>query len=111
MDETVNRIISLLKDRNIAKGKFLRDLGFNKSAIAGWERGEHASYKKKLPEIAEYFDVSIDWLTGKEQKNKPVTERDELSNEIIRLVKKLPLEKQKELLDYARYKVDHQSDK
>ena len=111
MDETVNRIISLLKDRNIAKGKFLRDLGFNKSAIAGWERGEHASYKKKLPEIAEYFDVSIDWLTGKEQKNKPVTERDELKSEILELFNLLSLEERKELVDYARYKVDHQAEK
>lgn len=87
MDEILNRILQLLRDRNIAKGKFLKDLGFNKSAIAGWENGDYASYKQKLPEIAAYFGVSLDWLAGNEQKERPAAESDELMKKLQILLK------------------------
>lgn len=90
MDEILNKILSLLKERNIPKGKFLKDLDFNKSAIAGWISGEHASYKKKLPEIANYFGVSLDWLSGNEQKEKPLTDRERLIQECLSIMNSLP---------------------
>lgn len=89
MDDTLNRILSLLKERNIARGKFLHDLGFNKSAISGWESGEYSSYRKKPPEIAEYFDVSLDWLAGAEQKSRPPKVLDDLSPVEKELIMKL----------------------
>ena len=68
MEDTLNRILSTLKERHISKGKFLADLNLDKSAISEWVHGTHKSYMKYLPQIAEYFDVSLDWLAGNEQK-------------------------------------------
>ena len=80
MDETLNRILSLLKERSIAKGKFLADLNFDRSALSEWVKGRHKSYMKRLPEIATYFNVSLNWLAGTEQKNKLSPEEESLSD-------------------------------
>ena len=105
MDETLNRILSLLKERNIAKGKFLADLNFDRSALSEWVKGRHKSYMKRLPEIAAYFNVSLDWLAGIEQKEKPSAEAESLSNiekEILRIYANLPEEKQKAFMTVVR---------
>jgi transcriptional regulator with XRE-family HTH domain len=91
-DETLNRVLELLKSKHIPKGKFLADLGFDRSALSEWVRGKHRSYMKRLPEIAAYFDVSLDWLAGTEQKNKPSAETEGLSDmdkEALRLFRRL----------------------
>ncbi len=78
MDETLNKILSLIKEKRISKGTFLKDLGFNKSAISDWIAGKSKSYLKQISDIAAYFGVSTDYLLGNEQKNKPAAESDEL---------------------------------
>lgn len=86
------------------------ELHMSTGNITRWKNGTIPN-GETLSKIAAYFGVSTDYLLGNEQKEKPVAKRDELTEEILRLFKNLPPEGQKELLDYARYKVDHQSDK
>ncbi|QAT48544.1 XRE family transcriptional regulator [Caproiciproducens sp. NJN-50] len=106
------RLTNLMESKGITPYRMSKDTGIPEATIGRWKNGKAIPNGDMLAKAVKYLETSADFLLfGKEQKNKPVTERDELSNEIIRLVKKLPLEKQKELLDYARYKVDHQSDK
>ena len=60
----LDRIIELLGERN---QQDLTDyLGLKKSAFTDWKGGKSNSYQKYLVQIAEYFNVSIDYLvTGK----------------------------------------------
>lgn len=78
MEPTLNRVLKLLKDNKVPKGKFLSDLGLNKSTISDWTAGKSSSYIKYAAQIAEYFGVSTDYLLGNDQKNKPAAESDEL---------------------------------
>jgi transcriptional regulator with XRE-family HTH domain len=89
MDNTLCRILSLIKERKIPKGKFLADLGIDRSALSEWVKGKHKSYMKYLPQIASYFDVSVDWLSGNEKKNKPPMLLDDLTPHELELIKML----------------------
>jgi transcriptional regulator with XRE-family HTH domain len=111
MDDTLNRIQEQLKLHKMSKIQLLTFLGLTKSAWSSWERGETTTYKDHIPEIAGLFNVSADYLLGIEQKNKPVVEHDELSNEILNLFIGLSEKDKTELIEYARYKFEHQSEK
>lgn len=67
--EILERISMLLGSRN---QKELTDfLGLKKSAFTDWKLGKSNSYRKYLIEIADFFEVSIDYLVyGKEQQSK-----------------------------------------
>ena len=67
--DVLNNILNLLDEKNIQQ-KVLSDfLGLSKNTITGWKNGNNTSYKKYLPQIAEFFNVSVDYLLGNENTN------------------------------------------
>lgn len=40
-------------------------LGIDRSVYSAWKNGKNKSYFKYIPQIADFFGVSTDWLTGK----------------------------------------------
>ena len=70
----INKICELLNEQN-KKQKDLTDyLGVSKNRFTDWKSGRINSYLDYLPQIADFFNVSIDYLFGREikQKNKVV---------------------------------------
>lgn len=64
--EVLNKIISLL-EKNGKKQKELTDfLSVSHNVFTEWKAGRNSSYMKYLPQIAEFFGVSVDYLLGKE---------------------------------------------
>lgn len=59
------RIDGLLQEKNINKTKFLSDLGYSKNAYSEWKKGITQSYMNKIDKIADYFNVSTDYLLGR----------------------------------------------
>ncbi len=92
---TLEKIIELLKSQG-KKQKDLTDfLGLTKNTFTNWKAGHSESYKKLLPQIAEFFNVSVDYLLGKE--NSPLSNENGLSasqREIIALFDAAPPELQ-----------------
>ena len=69
---TVERIFDLLQKRNIEQKKFAEYLNIRQAAISEWKSGQSKSYNKYIDKIADYFDVSVDYLLGKTAiKEKP----------------------------------------
>lgn len=104
MDITLERILKLKKDKGITDTQFQKDIGVYSTALAEWKNGKTTSYLKKLPKIAEYFNVSVDYLLGNTDiKEKPAGESaDELSDYDIRVLKwfrSLPPEKREAILN------------
>ena len=65
---TLDRIMLLLKEQG-KKQKDLTDyLGITKNVFTDWKAGRINSYMKYLPQIAEYFGVSTDYLLGNERE-------------------------------------------
>lgn len=56
------RLKELRKQQNITQLKLAMDLGVNQNTISRYETGEHEADYKTLILIADYFNVSIDYL-------------------------------------------------
>ena len=90
--ETLQRIVKLLKSKN-KKQKDLTDfLGITKNAFTNWKSGSNTSYIKYLPKIAEFLEVSVDALLGKEEQQKII-----LQDELHQLIDLLDIEDRAEL--------------
>lgn len=63
---TLTRIIGLLKERKISKREFCEYLNVSPSNFGNWVSGRNTSYMKYIHAIASFFNVSIDYLLGKE---------------------------------------------
>lgn len=63
------RLKELKKKRNISQLKLALDLSMNQNTISRYETGEREADYKTLIKIADYFNVSIDYLL--ERTNNP----------------------------------------
>lgn len=59
------RLKELRKQKNITQLKLAMDLGMNQNAISRYETGEREADYKTLIALADYFDVSVDYLIGR----------------------------------------------
>lgn len=74
MDDTLERIVKCIGPKHGAKKQLAEYLGIHPNVITNWLNGRNRSYRHYLDEIAQYFNVSVDYLlTGElsEQKNNP----------------------------------------
>lgn len=101
MDIVLERILSLIpkgpdgKYVHGAKTKFAKKIGYNDGAIvAMWENGSSISYNKKLYQIAEEYNVSVEWLQGKTE-DKSIKETPDPKIEGVSA-------EAQEILDYIR---------
>lgn len=56
---------SLRKDNNISYYKIAKDCHFDKSCISKWRSLKHIPNLEILELLADYFDVSLDYLLGR----------------------------------------------
>ena len=61
---TVETILELLKEQNKSQKELTSFLGISEGAVADWKKGKTKSYKKHIDKIAEFFNVSVDYLLG-----------------------------------------------
>lgn len=69
------RVLSLIGTKRGSGQELVKALGLSKNTVTEWKSGRSKSYTKYAPQIAAYYGVSLDWLSGatddKEQKNAP----------------------------------------
>lgn len=58
------RLKELRKERGLGQIALAAALGVGKSSISLWERGESEPTLSNLVAVAQYFDVTLDWLAG-----------------------------------------------
>ncbi|UMV50235.1 helix-turn-helix domain-containing protein [Paenibacillus macerans] len=69
------RIELLIKNAGLTKKAFCLKLGISTGNLGDWKRGKSTPSSNKLIEIADFFDVSLDWLmTGREKQASAVNE-------------------------------------
>ncbi len=67
------RLSELRKKRGISQLKLAMDLNMNQNSISRYENGEREADYATLIKLADYFDVSIDYLL--ERTDKPEINR------------------------------------
>jgi len=67
----LERIIFLIKEKGITEKAFLMEMGFDKSTLGDWKKERSKSYLKYTSIIAQYFNVSTDYLLGLTDERTP----------------------------------------
>lgn len=98
-------IKQLRKQSGLTQTKFAEELNkkynlnIERSMISKWETGSQTPMVYTISCIADFFGVSIDFITG-EQKQPP--EMDGKINKLIQIMQNLTDEELDKLLDYAQ---------
>ena len=70
-DPIIQKIIDLLEKQGKTQKNLTDYLSITQNAFTDWKSGRIKSYRKHLAKIAEFLDVSVDFLLGKEPEKKP----------------------------------------
>ncbi len=64
LETFAERLTELRREKNLSQNDLAADIGFSQSAIARWERHQRLPDMQTLALLANYFDVSADYLLG-----------------------------------------------
>lgn len=71
----------IFEELRIKKGvsvyRISKETGVPQSTLSAWKAGEYTPKQDKLKKIADYFGVTVDYLLGNEQKNKPALAKED----------------------------------
>lgn len=103
MTKFLETVLSLLSKKGVSKNKMLTDLKLGKNSFVNWENRGTIPGGNSLNKIAEYFEVSTDYLLGNTQTS---AENDkEMSTEdieIMKMIKSLSPEKKEMFLKFLK---------
>lgn len=68
--DTRDKILKLMETNDISAYKLSKDLKISQGSISAWKKGTGNSYTKYIPELANYFNVSTDYLLGTDEKDE-----------------------------------------
>lgn len=109
------RIMELCKSRKITPYRMCKDIGMQPSVITDLKMGRRKTvHAETAGKIAEYFNVSTDYLLGKEKSPaiKPDDEAKSTNGErAAEIIDRLPPAKQEEALNYLRFLAQQDSEK
>lgn len=71
LDETINKIIYLFETSNKSNRSMLIEMGLSPTAYNEWKSGRSKPTINALKKIAQYFNTSVDYLTGYKPEKKP----------------------------------------
>ena len=111
MDITLERILSLLgKNQNgeIARGekaKFASNLGLPHN-VAEWINGKNKSYRNHLYQIADKYNVSVEWLKGETDiKEKPTASAGDIRKQAEEMIARMDHDQLLEFIAMATEKL------
>jgi transcriptional regulator with XRE-family HTH domain len=93
---------SLIKEKKITKNKMLTDLGLGKNSFVNWETRGNTPDGETLIKLANYFDVSVDYLLGLPTKVNGISITPE-ERKLLELIKMLTEDEVKQASDYLGY--------
>ena len=97
---TVERVLSICKERGIAVSRLEKDLGFENKYIACLKKG--SIQDDRLYAISEYLGVSETYLITGEEKEVPSPSLSEEYTELIDLYSKLSKDNQMAIMQIMR---------
>ena len=68
MNNTVKRIFELIEAKGVTPYKVSKDTGISNARISNWKLGKSGPSGDALVVLANYFGVSMDYLTGNDQE-------------------------------------------
>lgn len=62
----IERLNNLMRVEGLTQGELSRRIGVSQSAVCNWLNGKKEPSIESLWKLSDYFDVSVDYLIGKE---------------------------------------------
>ena len=99
------RLCELMKENNLTKAKIVRATGITEGAIDGWIKRGAQPTAEMIIKLADYFEVSTDYLLGRSndlgivQTNANLTQ---FENMLLSVVGKLSRDDQFQVLGFAQ---------
>lgn len=98
-----NTLKNLREINDVTQDELAKYLKVSRPTIAGYERKNRQPDFEKLIKIAEYFDVSIDYLiTGINIPEEAPLNEKALDQEVMISYRKLPVRSKQDVLKYIR---------
>lgn len=101
--ELLGKIGNVLKELRTEKGVTLEEvaqsIGSTRSLLSKYERGASEPGLRQLKKLADYYDVSLDYLFGFTDEKRPVITSEKLNE----LFEPLSVEKKKEAIRYLQF--------
>ncbi len=98
---TVEKIFSILNERNINQKTFATAIGVSQGNVTDWKKGRSNPSRDVLSRIASYLNISIDYLLGNESTSGTegilLTPQEE---ELVRCYRLLNNDGKKKMNDY-----------
>lgn len=69
---TVEKITKLFDESGKSANSILKELDFSPTAFSEWKRGKAKPTTDALKKLADYFDVSVDYLLGRTENPAPI---------------------------------------
>ena len=88
MDNFGKTLKMLRNNRNISAVKLSEDLNIHRGSLSNWETGRRTPDSEMLLKIANYFNVSVDYLLGNDKNNTDDTDLFNLKGD-VRFLKKV----------------------
>ena len=97
------RLKELRLNSGITQKQLANHLRIAQNTLSYWENGKYEPDSENLTAIADYFDVSVDYLLGKTDIKKAPVESDKgnrpaMEREFMELFELLPAEKRKTIV-------------
>ena len=99
------KVYSLIAKTGVTKNKMLSDLNINHNAFAKWDKNDCLPDGKNIIKVAQYFNVSTDYLLGLSPEPAPVAmpEVYDLNEaELVKAFRSLAPEGKALSVDYVR---------
>ena len=103
------RLLELREEKNLSQSDIANAINTSRTNIGRWEKGTNEPSSSALIALADYFEVSIDYLLGREDDfgnvhvnaSAPPLPAD--GKELLEIFLSLPREYRVQVLEYARY--------
>lgn len=70
MSNFIEHLDDLLRERGMTRNQLLHELGLGKNSFLNWKIQNTLPHGMTLVKLADYFDVSIDWLVGRSETRR-----------------------------------------
>lgn len=78
-----DRLVSLRKELDLTQEQFAKKIGFSRTAVSAWEIGRNEPSNADTIKLADFFNVSTDYLLGKTDIRNPGKQIDDVLNEAM----------------------------
>lgn len=103
---TIDKIILLLEKNNRTQKELTDFLCLDKSTFSAWKNGKSQSYNKYLYKIADFFDVSTDFLLNNDEMSDENSNKSDRVKLLFRHLEKVPDTDREQLMDTIESTID-----